>query len=41
MPVDRIFLPFDPLTADANFQGKVDMTFVGGNLVYEQGTEGE
>jgi predicted amidohydrolase YtcJ len=35
---DMIVLPFDPLTAapDTLLAGKVDMTFVGGKLVYER-----
>jgi predicted amidohydrolase YtcJ len=35
---DMIVLPFDPLTADENslLNGKVDMTFVGGKLVFER-----
>lgn len=35
---DMIVLPFDPLTApeDAFLNGKVDMTFVGGKLVYSR-----
>jgi predicted amidohydrolase YtcJ len=32
-----IVLPFDPMTAppEALLKGKVDMTFVGGKLVYD------
>lgn len=35
---DMIVLPFDPLTADPQtiLHGKVDMTFLGGKLVYER-----
>jgi len=35
-----IVLPFDPLTAppEAILNGKVDMTFVGGRLVYQRGS---
>jgi predicted amidohydrolase YtcJ len=35
---DMIVLPFDPLTADPDviLNGKVDMTFLGGKLVYER-----
>jgi predicted amidohydrolase YtcJ len=40
---DMIVLPFDPLTAgeDALFHGKVDMTFVGGKLVYDRAAEAD
>jgi predicted amidohydrolase YtcJ len=35
---DMLVLPFDPLTADPDviLNGKVDMTFVGGKLVYDR-----
>jgi predicted amidohydrolase YtcJ len=35
---DMVVLPFDPLTADEKtlLEGKVDMTFVGGKLVFER-----
>ena len=35
---DMVVLPFDPLTADPEviLQGKVDMTFLAGKLVYSR-----
>ncbi len=38
---DMIVLPFDPLTAgeDVILNGKVDMTFVGGKLVYDRAAD--
>jgi len=40
---DMVVLPFDPLTADEDvlLNGKVDMTFIGGKLVFARDGSGD